>query len=176
VWRGRCPTEPAAIAATVRRYAPTAVRIGLETGRGLPIVCLDARHAKKAPDSVNKNDANDGEGLAHLVRAGWYREVRVKSRDAMPAKALLGARSQLLSKVAGELFESLSRRSQRRATVARAAAEALSGKMARAPLRAGAFMAIAAQFKLDRRSFGFLQRLRRKCGDGPLVLVFATEP
>jgi transposase len=36
-------------------------------------------------------------GLAHLVRAGWYREVRVKSRNAMLAKALLGARSQLLS-------------------------------------------------------------------------------
>jgi hypothetical protein len=55
VWRGRCATEPAAIAAAVRRYAPTAVRIGLETGplttglwtaltaEGLPIVCLDAR-------------------------------------------------------------------------------------------------------------------------------------
>jgi hypothetical protein len=39
-----------------------------------------------------------------------------------------------------------------------------------------AFMAIAAQFKLDRRSVGFLQGLRRKYGDGPLALVFATEP
>jgi transposase len=110
VWRGRCATEPAAIAAAVRRHAPTAIRIGLETGplttwlwtaltaEGLPMVCLDARHAKKALDmKVNKTDANDAEGLAHLVRAGWYREVRVKSRSAMLAKALLGARSQLLS-------------------------------------------------------------------------------
>ena len=32
---------------------------------------------------VNKTDANDAEGLAHLVRAGWYREVRVK-RALMP--------------------------------------------------------------------------------------------
>ena len=46
---------------------------------------------------VNKTDANDAEGLAHLVRAGWYREVRVKGRSAMLAKALLGARSQLLN-------------------------------------------------------------------------------
>jgi transposase len=62
------------------------------------MVCLDARHAKKALDmKVNKTDANDAEGLAHLVRAGWYREVRVKGRNAMLAKALLGARSQLLS-------------------------------------------------------------------------------
>jgi transposase len=105
-----CATDPAAIAATVRRYAPSAARIGLETGplttwlwtaltaEGLPVVCLDARHAKKALDMrVNKTDANDAEGLAHLVRAGWYREVRVKGRSAMLAKALLGARSQLLS-------------------------------------------------------------------------------
>ena len=110
VWRGRCATEPAAIAAAVRRYAPAALRIGLETGPlttwlwtalttdGLPMVCLDARHAKKALDmKVNKTDANDAEGLAHLVRAGWYREVRVKSRGAMLARALLRARSQLLS-------------------------------------------------------------------------------
>ena len=62
------------------------------------MVCLDARHAKKALDmKVNKTDANDAEGLAHLVRAGWYREVRVKGRSAMLAKALLGARSQLLN-------------------------------------------------------------------------------
>ena len=110
VWRGRCATDPTAIAAAVRRYAPTAARIGLETGplttwlwtaltaEGLPMICLDARHAKKALDmKVNKTDANDAEGLAHLVRAGWYREVRVKGRSAMLAKALLGARSQLLS-------------------------------------------------------------------------------
>jgi hypothetical protein len=62
------------------------------------MVCLDPRHAKKALDmKVNKTDANDAEGLAHLVRAGWYREVRVRGRNAMLAKALLGARSQLLS-------------------------------------------------------------------------------
>jgi transposase len=111
VWRVRCATDSAAIAATLRRYAPSAARIGLETGplttwlwtaaltaEGLPVICLDARHAKKALDMrVNKTDANDAEGLAHLVRAGWYREVRVKGRSAMLAKALLGARSQLLS-------------------------------------------------------------------------------
>ena len=51
IWRGRCATEPAAISAAVRRYAPSVVRIGLETGplttwlwtalttEGLPMVC-----------------------------------------------------------------------------------------------------------------------------------------
>jgi len=34
---------------------------------------------------INKTDDNDAEGLAHLVRSGWYREVRVKSHEAMLA-------------------------------------------------------------------------------------------
>jgi transposase len=108
VWRGTCRSHPNAIEAAVRRHAPAAVKIGLETGplttwlwteltrRGLPMVCLDARQAKKALDlKVNKTDANDAEGLAHLVRSGWYREVRVKSREAMLSKARVGARDQL---------------------------------------------------------------------------------
>jgi transposase len=36
------------------------------------------------------------DGLAHLVRAGWYKEVRVKSRDGMFSKAVSAARRQLL--------------------------------------------------------------------------------
>jgi transposase len=109
VWRGKCASEPKALAAVIRKHAPQAARVGLETGplttwlwqalteAGLPMVCLDARHAKKALDmKANKTDANDAEGLAHLVRSGWYREVRVKSRGAMLARALVGARSQLL--------------------------------------------------------------------------------
>ena len=34
-----------------------------------------------------------------LVRSGWYREVRVKSREAMLERSLLGARTQLLNMV-----------------------------------------------------------------------------
>jgi len=109
VWRGKCPSHPDALEATLRKHAPHAERIGLETGplttwlwteltrRGLPMVCLDARHAQRALDMrANKTDANDAEGLAHIVRAGWYKEVRVKSHDAMLSKALVAARDQLL--------------------------------------------------------------------------------
>jgi transposase len=67
VWRGRCSSDPDAIARTVRDRAPFAVRLGLETGQlstwlvhslrrlDLPVVCLDARHAKAALSlQVNK--------------------------------------------------------------------------------------------------------------------------
>ncbi len=94
----------------MRTYAPEAIRIGLETGqlsnwltlslrrRRLPIVCLDARHAKAALSlQINKTDANDAFGLAQIVRTGWYREVAVKSMNAHSLKMLLVARSQLVS-------------------------------------------------------------------------------
>lgn len=109
VWRGQCTSHPDAIEAALRRHAPQAERIGLETGplttwlwteltqRGLPMVCLEARHAQRALDmQANKTDAKDAEGLAHIVRAGWYKVVRVKSRTAMLSKALIASRDQLL--------------------------------------------------------------------------------
>jgi transposase len=112
VWRGSCASTPEAIEVTIRKHVPDAVRIGLETGplttwlwqaltdAGLPMVCLDARQAKAALNlRINKTDDNDAEGLAHLVRSGWYREVRVKSREAMLVRSLLGARTQLLGMV-----------------------------------------------------------------------------
>jgi transposase len=60
VWRGKVASTPEALAATIRARAPAAVRIGLESGplsswhwhalrqAGLPVVCLDARHARAA--------------------------------------------------------------------------------------------------------------------------------
>src|SRR5260221_9623929 len=114
VWRGTCQSHPDAIEAALRKHAADAERIGLETGplttwlwtdltgRGLPMVCLDARQAKKVLDiRINKTDANDAEGLAQIVRSGWYREGRVKSRDAMLSKTLVAARDQLLQMSTG---------------------------------------------------------------------------
>src|SRR3569832_833152 len=45
---------------------------------------------------MNKTDQNDAEGLAHNMRTGRYRSVHVKSLDAHRARALLGARAQLV--------------------------------------------------------------------------------
>ena len=82
-WQGRCASTPEAIAATRTARAPGAVRVGLETGSlstwhwhalnglGVPVVCLDARHAKAALSlKINKSDTNDALGLAQIVRAG----------------------------------------------------------------------------------------------------------
>ena len=66
-------------------------------GRGLDVECLDARHARAALKmQLNKTDQNDAEGLAQIMRTGWYRSVHVKSFDSHRARALLGARSQLV--------------------------------------------------------------------------------
>ena len=110
VWRGKCATDPDGIAGAIRQHAPRLVRAGLETGllsnfltralraRGVPVVCLDARHAKAALRmQINKTDANDAHGLAQVVRTGWFREIVVKSMDAQSLRLLLVARAQLVS-------------------------------------------------------------------------------
>ena len=64
---------------------------------GLEVVCLDARHARAAfKMQINKMDQNDAEGLAQIVRTGWYRSVHVKLLDSHRARATLGARAQLV--------------------------------------------------------------------------------
>lgn len=109
VWRGKCPSDPVAIARLIRERARQAKRVVFETGplsvwffhalraEGLPAICIDARHAKAALDMApNKTDANDADGLAHLAEVGFFREVRVKGFDSMLSRTLLGARRQLV--------------------------------------------------------------------------------
>jgi transposase len=109
VWRGRCPSDPGAITQVLRRRAPNAKRVVFETGplsvwffhalsaEGLPVLCIDARHAKAALDMApNKTDANDADGLAHLAETGFYREVRVKGYDSMLVRTLVAARRRLV--------------------------------------------------------------------------------
>jgi transposase len=60
---------------------------------GLEVVCLDAKHARAALEmQINKTDQNDAEGLARIVRTGWYRSA---------ARALVGARTQLIPITSG---------------------------------------------------------------------------
>ena len=109
VWRGKCLSDPAAIAALIRKHAPVVVRVVFETGplsvwfyhalsaEELPAICIDARHAKAALDmAANKTDANDADGLAHLAEVGFFREVRVKSFNSMLSRTLIAARTKLV--------------------------------------------------------------------------------
>ena len=102
-------SEPDAIAAFVRAKAPGVVLIGLETGPtatwlwtelhalGLPVICIDARHAKAALSmQINKSDRNDAHGVARIMQCGWYKEVRVKSLDSHGVRAILNSRALLV--------------------------------------------------------------------------------
>ncbi len=109
VWQGRCSSTPETIAEAIRAHAVEVARIGLESGSlstwhwhalramGLPVICIDARHAKTALSmQVNKTDRNDARGIAQLMRMGWYREVGVKSLDSHTIRSMLGVRAQLV--------------------------------------------------------------------------------
>lgn len=110
LFEGKAASEPGALARVIHKQAPCAKRIGFETGAmaswlwhelkriGLPVVCIDARHAHAALSvRMNKSDPNDARGLAELIRVGWYREVRVKSDDSQATRSLFIARARLVS-------------------------------------------------------------------------------
>jgi transposase len=106
---GMVASDPDALADFVKRHAPHVMRIGLETGatstwlwtelkeRGLPVICIDARHAKAALKmQINKSDRNDAVGIARIMQCGWYKEVRVKDLDSHAVRALLASRALLV--------------------------------------------------------------------------------
>src|ERR1700680_269882 len=106
---GTVNSTPEAIVEFVKSKAPGAVRIGLETGPpstwlwteikalGLPVICIDARHAKTVLKmQINKSDRNDAFGIARIMQCGWYKEVRVKGLDSHAMRALLESRALLV--------------------------------------------------------------------------------
>src|SRR6266481_140333 len=109
VREGVVDSDPEAIAMFVRSNAQGAVRIGLETGPtatwlrtelkrlGLPVICIDARHAKAVLKmQINKDDRNDAAGIARIMQTGWFKEVRVKDLDSHSVRALLASRALLV--------------------------------------------------------------------------------
>jgi transposase len=106
---GVVASDPETIAAFIKSHAPHVARVGLETGAtstwlwtelnklGLPVICIDARHAKAALKlQINKSDRNDAVGIARIMQCGWYKEVRVKDLDSHAIKALLVSRALLV--------------------------------------------------------------------------------
>ena len=43
-----------------------------------------------------KTDRNDAAGLAQIMRTGWFKEVRIKSRSSYQVRSLLVAREMLV--------------------------------------------------------------------------------
>ena len=106
---GMVASDPDAIADFIIKQAPHVARIGLETGatsnwlwtelkkKDLPVICIDARHAKAALKlQINKTDRNDAVGIARIMQCGWYKEVRVKDLDSHAIKAILVSRALLV--------------------------------------------------------------------------------
>ena len=106
---GVVASDPEAIATFIKLHAPHVVRIGLESGArstwlwtelnkiGLPVICIDARHAKAVLKmQINKSDRNDAAGIARIMQCGWYKEVCVKDLDSHATKALLVSRALLV--------------------------------------------------------------------------------
>jgi transposase len=76
VFEGKVASDPKAISRLIRKHAPNVVRVGLESGptsvwlthallaEGLPIVCLDARHAQAVlsvrPNKSDRSDPSSG--------------------------------------------------------------------------------------------------------------------
>jgi transposase len=109
VSEGTVISEPEAIAKYLMTKAAEADRIGLETGPtttwlwhelralGLPVICIDARHAKAALSmQINKSDRNDAAGIARIMQCGWYKEVQVKRLSCHEIQAVLNSRAQLV--------------------------------------------------------------------------------
>lgn len=103
------PTCPIAISDVLTHDAPDLVRVGMETGplavwlwnelaeRHVPIIFIDARHANAALKIRPINtDRNDAAGLAQIVRTGWFKQVRIKSRSNYQIRSLLTAREVLV--------------------------------------------------------------------------------
>lgn len=110
VWQGDCASTPQAIGQAIREYAPSATRIGLESGHlstwhwhglndmGLPVICIDAYHAHGVLKlQMNKTDKNDAHGLAQIMRCGWYKAVQIKSFESHESRTLFRTRSNLVT-------------------------------------------------------------------------------
>ncbi len=109
VSEGTVISEPSAIAEFIKAKAGSAKRIGLETvptttwlwhelrALGLPVICIDARHAKAALSmQINNSDRSDAVGLARIMRCGGDKEVRLKRLSWHDIRALPNSRAQLV--------------------------------------------------------------------------------
>ena len=107
-------SEPEALVGFLHNLEAPVILVGLEAGpqsqwlyaglaaAGANAVLLETRHVKGALKAMPvKTDHRDAEGIAHLLRMGWFRPVHCKSASAQEIRALLTARKLLQTKMIG---------------------------------------------------------------------------
>jgi transposase len=112
VREGKVLNEPAALIVWFAECNLKLVRIGLEAGpfsqwlfpelkkAGLAVELLETRHVRNAFKTMAvKTDRKDAQGIAELMRVGWFRPVHCKSMNAQETRTMLNARNQVQSKL-----------------------------------------------------------------------------
>src|SRR5262245_18498025 len=105
-------SEPEALIAWFSELGFEVTRIGLEAGpqsqwlyaamrqAGLAVKLLETRHVRDAFKAMPvKTDRKDAQGIAQLMRLGWFRPVHCKSMEAQESPAILSARKHVQSKL-----------------------------------------------------------------------------
>jgi len=112
VREGTVASEPEALIAWFSSLGFEIARIGLEAGpqsqwlyaamrqAGLAVELLETRHVRDAFKAMPvKTDRKDAQGIAQLMRLGWFRPVHCKSIEAQETRAILSARKLVQSKL-----------------------------------------------------------------------------
>jgi transposase len=106
-------TDALSLCARLTPFARDLRRVGLETGTfaqhlysalagaGFPVICVEARHMSRVlrAQARNKNDRNDAQGIALMMRAGLFKAVHIKTERSQQLNVLLKARRILKSKL-----------------------------------------------------------------------------
>jgi transposase len=112
VREGKVASEPEALIGWFGSLGLGVARIGLEAGplsqwlfaamreAGLAVELIETRHARNAFRAMPvKTDRKDAQGIAELMRLGWFRPVHCKSMAAQETRANLTARKLVQSKL-----------------------------------------------------------------------------
>ena len=119
VKRAQIDSEPEAFIAFLRDLPFAIEAIGLEAGplsqwlhrglgeAGFELVLMETRQVKAVLKAMPvKTDRRDAEGIARLLRMGWFRPVHCKSVSVQEMRALLSAR-KAVQKAALDIEQSL---------------------------------------------------------------------
>ena len=102
-------SDPGSLAGHLRELPGSVAAVGLEAGpqsqwlhkglseAGYETVLMETKRVKSALKSAPvKTDRRDAEGIAHLLRMGWFQPVHCKSVASQEKRALLTSRSALV--------------------------------------------------------------------------------